>query len=108
MEEAKVVDAKIITDDPKVLKFFSSYGELIEDNDVEYRKTEEKPDGTFLIMSDTFAGVGGTGKNVVVEPVKKPVYYLVLKKGPGFSTNEVRREAKRSLYGREFSFIPYR
>jgi len=33
----------------------------------------------------------------------KTVYYFTMKDGPGFSADTLKREAKRSLYKRDFS-----
>ncbi len=109
MREEKIIDAKIKTDDFRVLRFFEKYGELIEEENVYLAKTTEIPREirSPVIISDIWL-LGGGPENVVAQSIKEKVYYLVLKKGPGFSTNEVRREAKRSLYGHKFEFIPYR
>ncbi len=85
--------ARIITNDKTVVDFFSRYG-----------KMEESESEIFLDWgegeSGIFPKVDLTGKEGYPT---KAVYYLTMRDGPGFSADTLMREAKRSLYKRDFS-----
>lgn len=85
--------AKIITNDKTVVDFFGRYGEVKESDSEIYLDWGEGESGIF-------PKVDLTGKEGYPT---KAVYYLTMKDGPGFSTDTLKQEAKRSLYKHDFS-----
>ena len=100
-------DAIIDTEDMKVIEFFKTYGELTKLPNITYEPFDGAPeDAQMLVESD--GKINGNRVVKIVDDyfivnVDSEYHCLCMKEGPGFSIDALMRDAKRSLYGHEFS-----